>query len=123
MSTRHVIQIGYNSSKCKYYVWEELKNHAEYLCNHPDDIAIEAKKYTVAALNDLVDEFSKAYTDCRDLTIQIKENKDVDKCYISQSSSGGGDQREVKEQLRRAFCRLILDYMHFLNMEINISVG
>jgi len=123
MSTAHVIQVGYNSAHHKKDVWKELKEYVGYLCSSNFKIADEAKKYTSKISHDQLDEFGKSYKECKDLTIRIHDNEDVDECYIRQMSSGGGVDREIKEQLRRAFCRLVLERMHSLNMEINISVG
>jgi len=74
-------------------------------------------------------EHAEHYKDCDDLTITIHEepekweNSEKFTLYIYQLASSGTGFRGIKEQCRRAVCRLLLEAMHRKGMEINIIVS
>jgi hypothetical protein len=72
---------------------------------------------------DLMDVALKYPTD-EDLTIKILDSpKDPARRQIQQLASGYGKWRTIKEELRRAFCRLVLAEMHKRGMEVDIFVA
>lgn len=125
--TGYTIEVGYNSAQGGEEVWDKLKTVAKGICKKPEQIAEEAIKFGAGQRcnKDSLMEYAEAYKECgekgtADLTVRIIEGEEP---YISQSASGGGEAREIKEHLRRAFCRLVLYEMHKSLMEINIRVA
>ena len=122
--TGYYIEVGYNSAHNNDDVWEKLKEVTKYYCDNPELIVGEVlriyKDWSYSDKGELI-EYANAYTEQTDLTIKIIEKEDEK--YIQQYASGGGNSREIKEHLRRAFCRLILNKMHENCMEINIRVS
>ena len=134
--TGYHITIGYNSGHHKEEVWEELKNIVNLIRNNPQQIAEEllaVEKFgpnyclptnSVESVDeDTIREFAQYYKKATDATLQILEDEDIEKCQIMQLASSGGGYRDLKEQLRRAFCRVVLREMHKRGMEVNIIVS
>jgi hypothetical protein len=127
--TYYIIGVGYNSgSSCKEYhnnekAWELLKSVVIEICNNPEKITEEAHKFnapetcqhgpTCCTLAGHAERYKLPW---KDLTIRFDEENQT----VVQLASG---DREVKEHIRRAFCRLVLYAMHKHNVEINITVG
>ena len=121
--TGYIISVGYNSAGNAKDVWKELRETAIKLKKEWKSIANEVKRVEDFAemelFGDEVDQYAKFYKNSDDLTMVIDDKKQ----YIYQAASGGSRQRDIKEMLRRAVCRLILESMHKKKMEVNISVS
>jgi hypothetical protein len=118
------IRIGYISGdSCDYnqeQAWEILK--AEVARLREDTAAIVAELHRLKPLlfrrdtQQMLWELAAAYkAEDGDATLTILE----DSREILQMASG---DRELKEHVRRAFCRLVLDVMHKYGIDINLSV-
>lgn len=128
MSTGYRVEVGYNSSWHRDDAWERLKAEAQRVRSDGQAILAEARR--VEALR--VDEFSAevlgeyvaAYAADADLTLTIHESASEDeRPCIRQLASGGGESRDIKELLRRAFCRLLIAAMHREGIEVNLVVS
>lgn len=131
MSTGYHISIGYNSGiscPAKYIgengeAWALLKSVVLEICNNVDLIVDEARRFGAP-------EQCKNGPDCCNLTNHAERYKlpwqdqtiyfDEKRKEVIQMASG---DREVKEHVRRAFCRLVMNEMHKHGVEINIVVA
>jgi hypothetical protein len=128
--TGYYLSSGYNSG---YSVregapvdgWEKLKEIALRLCSQPEKIVDEAIKFGAPPICEdgcctLLD-YAMRYQPQDDGTFKIHESEnDDDEAYIAMHASG---DRELKEHIRRAFCRLVIYEMHKLGLEVNLSVA
>ena len=133
--TGYLIEVGYNSSHHKEDVGDELIIAINEIRKSPnliyDEVLRIEKKPEDGTLEDLK-KHTDHYKDCDDLTIRIRDKYDpkimsnTDPTgftpYIDQTASSGNGFRGIKEQCRRAVCRLLLNWMHSKGMEINIIV-
>lgn len=134
--TGYYLEIGYCSQGPDLEeAWEILKQVVREICDRPGQIAKEAERclpafgIPVPDLNTVSDylERYRLIDDNQDLTIFIEEtprdpgNKEF-KPRIVQYASGGEPGRKLKEHLRRAFCRLVIEKMHKREIEVNLSV-
>lgn len=127
MSTGYTIEIGYISGYSwngnREDAWLLLAGAASIIAKHPQFIEEEALRFGApkvcpcgcgATLKEHCEVYQHEYiTDGGPLLI------DHEKQVIFQMASGN---REMKEHVRRAFCRLILYEMHKLGIEVNIIV-
>jgi hypothetical protein len=132
--TGYYLSIGYISGYSfrgnRELAWVQLKTLALSLCSHPERITasvmeIEPKRLRNGARGlfaDELDSFCKQYSIRDDATIKFVEGSDP---YISMlASSGNGDRaREIKERVRRAFCRLLILEAHKLGIEVELKVA
>lgn len=125
--TSYYLDIGYNSVGNRDDAWSELKAAAERLRREPERIAdevhrIEGQKFQA----ELVLEYAKHY-DGRDLSMTIVEEPTIPdedfRPYVRQFASGGGEDRDLKEAMRRAVCRLLIEEMHRKGIEVNMRVA
>jgi len=120
--TAYYIEVGYNS----YYgdrgeVAEKLKEVVADIREHPERLVAETLRIEPELSQEALAEYAASYKPPgEDLTISIDES---DGLKIVQLASGGGEARELKEALRRAMCRLVIEAMHRAKMEINIRVS
>jgi hypothetical protein len=133
VSTSYIIGIGYNSgASCDFKftssngffaeAWELLKSVVIEICNNPNRIVEEARKFSAAetcangttccTLEGHAEKYRIPWTD---RTIAFDEKKKE----VVQMASG---DRLVKEHIRRAFCRLVINEMHKHNIEVNLMV-
>ena len=112
--------------------WLKMKEAAKTLCDDPQRIFDEAMRLDGEILNGTGEDvrgYAERYRNCDDLTITVHEKpfNESEKCgfkpYIAQSASGGGPSRMIKESLRRAFCRLIIEAMHREGIEVTMRVS
>lgn len=121
--TTHTISIGYNSGDGSLKLsrnksWLVLKRTVEEICADIASLIAEARKYNAPeedADGDLQDFANYYKLPWQDQTIYFDEKLHV----VIQNSSG---RRNIKEHLRRAFCRLVMQKLHQRNIEININV-
>lgn len=133
--TGYHIRIGYNSALNadeKRAAFETLKEVVASLRDDTDRLVREVKHESVAwsdparaAIDDaLLREYAEVYRPpARDATLTIIEPIGDEPGQIMQLASGGGEAREVKERLRRAFSRLVILEMHRRGIEVNLVVA
>lgn len=128
--TGYHISIGYLSGYDKDEAWEVLKRVVLELCNAPARIAEEAMRFGMDGA--VAREYAEAYRGAslethgtEDSTLRIIEKNEAEGTppQIMQLAGGSGPSRLYKEQMRRAFCRLVMYEMHKLEIEININVA
>jgi hypothetical protein len=116
--TSYSIEIGYNSTFKKEEVLPVLQSVVKHLQDKPYLIAEEVMRIEPNLSKERVLEYAESYQEpVQDLTIRWEESE------VRMLASGAGESRDIKEALRRAFCRLVLEAMHREKMEINIHVG
>lgn len=133
--TGYLIEVGYNSSHHKEEVGEELVKVVREICKNPNliyDEVLRIEKHPKDGILKDLQEHTNHYKDCDDLTIRIYNKYNPEEMshveeedftpYICQTASSGTGFRGIKEQCRRAVCRLLLNHMHSKGMEINIIV-
>ena len=102
--------------------WKEVLLLALAICSDPERLAQEAMKFGMPGK--IAREYAQSYLERSDSTIRFKEAQDEETpAQIMQLASGGGVEREHKEAMRRAFCRLLLNDCHQQRIEININVA
>jgi hypothetical protein len=126
MSTGYTIELGYGDG-----TWQDLKDTALELCEHPILIATEALEH--GAPNELEGEtlygYAEAFKHRTDLTIEFIEpghpfwRDTYEQPFIHMMASGGDPARTMKEYVRRAFLRLLMADMHRRGMEISVRVS
>ena len=130
--TGYTIEVGYNSSHHKEDVWDELVKAVKNLRKNPNrifDEVIRVEKHPEDGTIEDLKKHTEHYRNCDDLTITIHdkpekwENPEEFEPDIGQLASSGNGFRGIKEQCRRAVCRLLLEAMHKKGMEINIIVS
>lgn len=116
--TSYHLEAGYNSGHAKEDVAETLLAVAKAICAQPELILAEVKRVeglVVAA------DFAESYREpWQDATIKIIQGE---RLQVMQLASGGGEARDYKEAMRRAFCRLVIERMHREQMEVNLIVA
>lgn len=118
MSTGYYITIGYNSSKSRNEAEAALLQAVEEICATPEKILIEAHRVEgVQVPQEYADNYRHPWSD-----LTIKVFKAEDGLNVMQMASGGGVERDYKETMRRAFCRLLIAAMHRQKCEVNLCV-
>lgn len=128
--TGYHISIGYLSGYDKDEAWEVLKSVVLDLCHNPHHLVDEAVRFGMDPKTAC--EYAAAYVGAslekqgtEDSTLRIIEGERAEgnPPQIMQLAGGSGESRTIKEQMRRAFCRLVMREMHKLEIEININVA
>lgn len=124
----YYLDIGYSDNPEE--AWKELRRHVVHLCAHPERIATEASRLGCPEEleGEMLADYAERYRDREDYTIFIQETAlatlaDPGSPYVVQFASGGGPGRVLKEHLRRAFCRLVIEHMHRQGIEVNLRVS
>lgn len=133
--TGYLVEVGYNSSHHREAVGEELIRKTKEIRKNPNlifDEVMRVERHPEDGTLDDLRRHTEYYKDCKDLTIQIIDKYNpktmVDIMeedfipFVTQTASSGNGFRGIKEQCRRAVCRLLLNHMHSKGMEINIIV-
>jgi len=119
MATGYHIRRGYNSSHQPDEVESKLRDVVREICSEPERITAEVKRVEG---RDVPESFAESYREpWQDLTIKFVE--DEDGLMPMQMASGGGGDRDNKEAMRRAVCRMVLERMHAAGMEVSIFVA
>ena len=119
MATGYHIRRGYNSAHKPDEVEGKLREVVTAICREPSQIVDEVKRVEG---RDVPESFAESYREpWQDLTIKFVE--DDDGLMLMQMASGGGSDRDNKEAMRRAVCRMVMERMHAAGMEISISVA
>lgn len=120
--TGYHIRIGYNSKWNKDEAWHELVACVGRLRNDPARIIGEVVRLDGNVADAaLLEAFARVYADTGDVTLTIRDTPE-DRSVV-QLASGGGPGRDLKERFRRAFCRLVIEEMHRLGIEVNLEVA
>ena len=120
---------GYSDESCREKAWGELKAVVAKLREQPEAIVKECLRLEsgmgLKARGELRDFAERYHARFQDATISIEEPKYDKNGFISQlASSGEGDwERSMKERVRRAFCRLVIEEMHCRGIEVNLTVA
>jgi len=124
--TGYHIYIGYNSGLTgqeRASAFEVLKAVVGELRRSPLRIVDEALREHETYSADVLRDYAKQYApDCEDATIRVLEPANDQPGQIMQLASGGGEGREIKELMRRAFARLLIMEMHRKGIEVSFSV-
>ncbi len=119
--TGYHIEVGYNSVHSKDEVAEKLREVAKAICAKPETILAEVKRVEG---RDIPESYAESYREpWQDATIKIIEASADRPMQVMQLASGGGESRDYKEAMRRAFCRLVLEAMHREQMEVSVVVA
>lgn len=125
--TGYHITIGYNSalnSAEKRRAFETLKEVVEMVRVQTDRLIAEVERERGTIDHALIREYAAACVPPpQDSTLTVIEPDGDDPGQIMQLASGGGDSRDYKEQLRRAFSRLVILDMHKRGIEVNLVVA
>jgi hypothetical protein len=137
--TGYYLSIGYNSSHGgaqAEIAFDRLVEQFEAVLAAPNVIVDEVLRLETSFVRERVLEYAEWYThpdrkadqDCsyriyrkpQDLgtTVDPEEFEP----YIAQYASGGGTSRTLKESVRRAVCRLVIEGMHRRHTEVNFEV-
>jgi hypothetical protein len=122
--TGYLIKAGYNSSHSNDMVEEKLKEVAHKVRQDTEALVQETIK-TYGPKEQAIKDHAQKYIDMDDLTLFFSgpdEERKKEEFKVHQFASGYGEQRTIKEHMRRAFCRLVLFEMHKLDMDVNIEV-
>ena len=122
MATSYVLQVGYPSMFDRSEMAEKLIEIVEAIQANPQMIVDEAIRLEPDRDVELLREYSIRYVPpVADLTL-TSEVDEIGLPIFRQLASGGGESRDVKESLRRAFCRLVIEAMHRARMEVSLLV-
>jgi len=122
--TSYHIEVGYNSSHGKDEAGKRLLKVVAELQAEPTRISQEVHRLrpdlTAAQLSPFIESYRAPISD---LTLYINTTDEGLPRVNQVASSGNGPRsRELKEECRRAFCRLVIEAMHREGMEVNLSV-
>ncbi len=119
------IMPGYSSNHNEKDVWKALKDEFEYLNENNYVIINEAKRLDLKNkyLDGLKDEELVSYANMYKLIYPVESKDEDTPAYIIFFASGGGKNRNIIESFDRAVCRLLLQKMHLLDMELSIVVS
>lgn len=126
--TSYIIEIGYNSgySQMHPYInskdnqWACLKETVTRVCNDTQRIIDDAKLYGAPDIDRRGNTLSEAAEMCKDGNPNgffFQENEEGNHFVMHAS----GD-RELKEHVRRAICRMVILDMHKLGIEVCLRV-
>jgi hypothetical protein len=124
MGTGYSITLGYQSgySTCldQDEAWQALVDCVQALRLQPERIVKEAQRLGApAACEDhccTLQQMAEAYSSNDDATLRINQRER----YIYQLATG---DRTLKEHVRRAFCRLVIEEMHRQGIEVCLEVA
>lgn len=118
--TTYIIKPGYPSTSSKKEIWFAIVCIVNMLCEEKNHNLILEEVVKENDGIDLLEYVNKYILPCDDMTIRINQEKDIEKCAIIQTASGGGEERENKEIVRRAFCRCIINMLPDMNINMEI---
>jgi len=123
--TGYYIRLGYNSGYSSEYskeqYEEQLLTSINELCIHTHRVVSEVLRLEPTWDSSLLEQYTKSYGEKKDLTLTIARDEEGE-LVINQCASGGEVARKIKESLRRAFCRLIMEEMHKKGIEVSVTV-
>lgn len=123
MATGYTLQVGYLSAGNREEAWREMKAITAALRADPSAITREVLRLESGHTSESLDDYAEAYRLDSDATITIHEAIGDRPACIHQMASGGGESRDIKEAMRRAFCRLVIEAMHRKGIEVTMIVS
>lgn len=131
--TGFYISAGYSSTcdsdeveQMMFKVGREIANDPQAIVN---EMAINGSAPWRESDSEKLMEYARRFKEQQDLTIEFEtecpdyvSDKEEWTPQIKMLASGGGYHRIFKEESRRAFMRLLVNQMHRLGMDVNISV-
>ena len=123
--TSYRIEVGYNSAQDLPEVAEYMIGALDALQERPELIVAEVLRLEPTMDRETLEEYAASYRKpVNDLTVRVDEDAERQNLpIIVQLASGGEPGRSVKESLRRAVCRLVMEHCHRNTMEVSIHVG
>jgi hypothetical protein len=141
--TGYYLELGYNAAlglPQQEHAWNTLLAIFNNIIAAPDRIVAEVTRLEPLANPTTIREIAEWYThpdrkDTEDCTYRIHDKPDfvapldskLDpvpfKPFIAQNASSGNGNRGAKESVRRAVCRLVIEDMHRLKLEVNLRVS
>jgi hypothetical protein len=116
--TSYKLTDGYSGDFDRDEIWTELLAVVDLVREDTNRIVNEALRIEPRANKRKLQELAMYYKKpAIDLTIQIRENEEYRGVF--QLATGGG----LKESVRRAFCRLVIEEMHKRKMEVSLVVA
>lgn len=117
------MKAGYSSEFSKADVWAALKAVVKTICARPEDIAHEAFRVEPNWNVPMLLHYAEPYRHREDLTLTVHEPVGDVEGSIDQLASGAGEGRAIKEAVRRAFVRLVIQDMHKQRMDVTLVVA
>lgn len=142
--TGYYLELGYNAAlggEQQIKAWDTLVAVFTNVIGDPERVVREVQRVEAgAASEEAIRECAVWYTHPErtpdvDCTFRIHDKEDFIapmtdnlepapfKPYIAQLASGGGPGRATKMAVRRAICRLVIEDMHRLKIEVNLRVS
>ncbi len=130
MSTEYNLSLGYQSGYSRQgghdVFWQLLRGCVESLRYDPEAIVAEARRLAApetcgkgcCTLRSVAKSYMLDKHKGSPLVIRDPEGEDGG--YVLQLTTG---DRKLKEHVRRAFCRLVIERMHRLGIEVNLRVS
>jgi hypothetical protein len=116
--TSYKLTDGYSGDFDRDEIWQELLVVVDVVREDTNRIVSEVLRVEPKANKKKIQELAMYYKKpAIDLTIQIRENEECRE--VLQLATGGG----LKESVRRAFCRIVIDEMHKRKMEVSLIVA
>lgn len=120
MATTYVLRAGYPSVFSKSEMNEKLASIVDAIQDNPQVIVDEVIRLELGGDMELLTNYAANYRKpVADLTLAVSDDEYGNPEY-TQMASGGGESRDTKESLRRAFCRLVIDGMHKNRMGVTM---
>jgi len=123
--TSYRIEVGYNSAQDLPEVAEYMLGALDAIQERPELIVAEVLRLEPTMDRETLEEYAACYRKpVNDMTVRVDQDEERENLpIIVQLASGGEPGRSVKESLRRAVCRLVMEHCHRNAMEVSISVG
>src|SRR5690348_3435921 len=126
MGTSYTLSIGYLSGDSfkgnTDAAWQVLVDTLEHIKQAPERIVTEARRLDAPEMCGegccTLQSLAEAYQQYSDATLIIHQTDG--KRYVTQLATG---DRTLKEHVRRAFCRLVIEDMHRQGIEVNLIVS
>jgi hypothetical protein len=121
--TGYEITVGYNSAQSKDDVSDTLAHVVSELRKNQSAIKDEVVRVEGPWKGEeSLDDYAAMYLPANeDATFKVRKDEDGH-TLVYQCASGGGESRALKEAMRRAFSRLVIQEMHKRGMEVNLNV-
>lgn len=121
--TGYHMHVGYSGTYSSQHVWSRLKAAVEAVRLNRAALVAEVRRLEPGFSIDTLVPFADRYVLGDDSTLKVIDKPDPDDCQVMQLAGGGGEARDIKESMRRAFCRLVLEAMHREGLDVNLVVA
>ena len=122
--TGYHVRVGYNSSGDPAHQWESLKNALIVVKANPAMLLNEINRCN-GDLTRSLEHWQWVRTIvtglAEDSSVRPIDNDEDPQIYMT--ASGGGEQRQAREAVCRAVCRILMELMHRRNVEISVVVA